>query len=217
MFITNDSYRTGVGFLEVGSGAASLPADVEDGTVERAKAGDQQALAAVYDWYLPRVYRYVLSRLGNVTEAEDVTEDIFLRMLGAIGDYKRTNVPFSAWLFRIARNHLVSYYRRNGLRKSHATIDETVADTRQDPASIVEAQLMLGEVAEAVQKLPDAQRDVISLRFAVGLSIAETAQVLGKRQGNVKMLQHKAVARLQKILVSEPKQASAEDRFEQAF
>jgi RNA polymerase sigma-70 factor (ECF subfamily) len=194
----------------MGSGAASPPSDIDEGTIERARAGDQQALAAVYDWYLPRVYRYVLSRTGDVAEAEDLTEDVFLRMLGAIADYKRTSVPFSAWLFRIARNHLISYYRKNGLRKNHGTLDETVPDTKHDPASIVEAQFMLGEVAEAVQKLPDAQRDVIALRFAVGLSIAETAQVLGKRQGNVKALQHKAVSRLQKILLVEPKQLSAE-------
>jgi RNA polymerase sigma-70 factor (ECF subfamily) len=195
--------------LEIGSGAASPPSDIDDGTIERARAGDQQALAAVYDWYLPRIYRYVLSRLGNVAEAEDLTEDIFLRMLGAIADYKRTGVPFAAWLFRIARNHLVSYYRKNGNRKADA-LQETMADSRHDPASIVETQLILGEVAEAVQRLPAAQRDVIALRFAVGLSIAETAQVLGKRQGNVKALQHKAVTRLQKILLAEPKQLSAE-------
>ena len=195
--------------MEIGSGAASPPSDIDDGTIELARTGDQQALAAVYDWYLPRVYRYILSRLGDVAEAEDLTEDIFLRMLGAIADYKRTGVPFSAWLFRIARNHLVSYYRKNGNRKTDA-LQETMADSRHDPASIVETQLILGEVAEAVQRLPDAQRDVIALRFAVGLSIAETAQVLGKRQGNVKALQHKAVTRLQKILVAEPKQLSAE-------
>ena len=195
--------------MEIGSGAASPPSDIDDGTIERARAGDQQALAAVYDWYLPRIYRYVLSRLGNVAEAEDLTEDIFLRMLGAIADYKRTGVPFAAWLFRIARNHLVSYYRKNGNRKADA-LQETMADSRHDPASIVETQLILGEVAEAVQRLPAAQRDVIALRFAVGLSIAETAQVLGKRQGNVKALQHKAVTRLQKILLAEPKQLSAE-------
>lgn len=196
--------------MEIGSGAAPPPSDIDDGTIEGARTGDEQALAAVYDWYLPRVYRYVLSRVGNVAEAEDLTEDVFLRMLGAIADYKRTSVPFSAWLFRIARNHLISYYRKNGLRKDQSTLDETVADTRQGPESIVEAQFMLGEVAEAVQKLPDAQRDVIALRFAVGLSIAETAQVLGKRQGNVKALQHKAVSRLQKILLVEPKQLSVE-------
>ena len=195
--------------MEIGSGAASPPSDIDDGTIELARTGDQQALAAVYDWYLPRVYRYILSRLGDVAEAEDLTEDIFLRMLGAIADYKRTGVPFAAWLFRIARNHLVSYYRKNGNRKTDA-LQETMADSRHDPASIVETQLILGEVAEAVQRLPAAQRDVIALRFAVGLSIAETAQVLGKRQGNVKALQHKAVTRLQKILLAEPKQLSAE-------
>jgi RNA polymerase sigma-70 factor (ECF subfamily) len=85
-----------------------------------------------------------------------------------------------------------------------------MTDGKHDPESIVEAQLLMGEVAEAVQKLPEAQRDVISLRFAVGLSIAETAQVLGKRQGNVKTLQHKAVAKLQKMLLSETTQLRAE-------
>jgi RNA polymerase sigma-70 factor (ECF subfamily) len=196
--------------LEIGPGAASPPSDIDDGTIERARAGDQQALAAVYDWYLPRVYRYVLARVGHVTEAEDLSEDIFLKMLGAIADYKKTSVPFSAWLFRIARNHVVSFYRKNGDRTDHGSLQDTVADTRNDPASIVETHLMLGEVVEAVQRLPEAQRDVISLRFAVGLSIAETAQVLGKRQGNVKALQHKAVTRLQKILLTEPKPLSAE-------
>jgi len=196
--------------LAIGSGAASPPSDIDDGTIERARAGDQQALGAVYDWYLPRVYRYVLSRVGHVAEAEDLTEDIFLRMLGAITDYKKTSVPFSAWLFRIARNHVVSYYRRNGDRRDHGALTETMADNRLDPAAIVETQFMMGEVVEAVQRLPEAQRDVIALRFAVGLSIAETAHVLGKRQGNVKALQHKAVTRLQKILLAEPKPLSAE-------
>jgi RNA polymerase sigma-70 factor (ECF subfamily) len=204
--------------VELGSGAKSLsrgdlhvvkkdlPADIEKGTIERAQSGDQRALGEIYDWYLPRVYRYVLARLGDVSE----TEDIFLRMLAAIGDYKRTNVPFSAWLFRIAHNHVVSHYRRDGFRKDHAELDETMVDGRHDPASIVESQMVLGEVADAVQKLPDAQRDVISLRFAVGLSVAETAQVLGKREGNIKALQHKALARLQRILLEESKQSTLE-------
>ncbi len=196
--------------MELEAAAAPLPQEIEEGTIERAKAGEPQALGAVYDWYLPRVYRYVLSRVGNVTEAEDLTEDVFLRMLGAIGDYKKTGVPFSAWLFRIARNHLISHYRKNGVRKGQEVLDERMADSRQDPAAIVETQMMIGEVAEAVQNLPEAQRDVIALRFAGGLSIAETAQVLGKRQGNVKTLQHKAVLKLQKMLRTETKPITAE-------
>lgn len=203
--------------MELGAAATPLPSEIEEGTIERARAGEQQALGAVYDWYLPRVYRYLLSRVGNVAEAEDLTEDVFLRMLGAISDYKKTGVPFSAWLFRIARNHLVSHYRKNGVRKGQETLDERMTDSRHDPAAIVETQLMIGEVALAVQKLPEAQRDVIALRFAGGLSVAETAQVLGKRQGNVKTLQHKAVLKLQKMLRPETKPLTAEGRFEQSI
>jgi len=196
--------------VELGAVAAPLPSEIEEGVIERAKAGEPQALGAIYDWYLPRVYRYVLSRVGNVAEAEDLTEDVFLRMLGAIGDYRKTGVPFSAWLFRIARNHVVSHYRKDGVRKGTAPLDEGMTDGRHDPAAIVEAQMMIGEVALAVQKLPEAQRDVIALRFASGLSIAETAQVLGKRQGNVKTLQHKAVLKLQKMLRPETRTVTAE-------
>ncbi len=196
--------------LGFGSDGTPLPEDIAKGTVELAKTGDPEALGAIYDWYLPRVYRYVLARLGDISEAEDLTEDIFLRMLGAISEYKSTRVPFSAWLFRIAHNQVVSHYRKNGLRKDQDALDDTVVDIRHDPASIVESQMELGEVAQAVQLLPEAQRDVISLRFAVGLTIAETAQVLGKREGNVKALQHKALARLQKSLAPEQTRLSAE-------
>ncbi len=199
------------GLHAVQSEKQNLPVDIDRETIERAQSGNQVALGEIYDWYLPRVYRYVLARLGDISEAEDLTEDIFLRMLAAIGDYKRTNVPFSAWLFRIAHNHVVSHYRRNDFRKDNSALDDTMVDNRHDPASIVESQFVLGEVADAVQQLPEAQRDVISLRFAVGLSIAETAQVLGKREGNIKALQHKALARLQKTLLEESKRASLEE------
>jgi RNA polymerase sigma-70 factor (ECF subfamily) len=190
--------------LEFGSVGVPLSAEIERETIQRAREGDQQALANIYDMYLPRIYRYVYLRVGDVTEAEDLTEDIFLRMLSGIADYKQGGVPFSAWLFRIAHNHLVSHYRKNGVRGPKTTIDENVVDSRPDPATIVETRLTYGEVAKAVEELPEAQREVISLRFAVGLSIAETAKALGKRQGNVKALQHKAVAKLQRMLRAGP-------------
>jgi len=194
----------------LGSVATSVSAEIEQETVDRAREGDQQALADVYDWYLPRIYRYVLARVGNVAEAEDLTEDIFLRMLGAIGDYRRRGVPFSAWLFRIAHNHVVSYFRRNGVRGRQGVLHEGIVDSRQGPASIVEMRLTVEEVVRAAQSLPEAQREVIALRFAVGLSVAETAQVLGKREGNVKALQHKAVVKLQQVLAAKPGRLAAE-------
>jgi RNA polymerase sigma-70 factor (ECF subfamily) len=196
--------------LSSGSVAMPVSAEIEQETVDRAREGHQQALADIYDWYLPRIYRYVLARVGNVAEAEDLTEDIFLRMLGAIGDYRRRSVPFSAWLFRIAHNHVVSYFRRNGVRGRQGALHEGIVDAKPGPASTVEMRLAVEEVVRATQDLPEAQREVIALRFAVGLSVAETAQVLGKREGNIKALQHKAVVKLQKVLAAKPDRLVAE-------
>ena len=183
--------------------------ELERATVDRACSGDQAALADLYDWYMPRVYRYAVARLGNSVDAEDLTEEVFLKMLGAIGGFRWREVPFSSWLFRIAHNQVASHFRRTAQRGGPtAAIPEEMIDWRHDVAGAIERQVRLEEVRAATERLPDAQREVIVLRFAVGLSIAETAKTLGKREGNVKALQHKAVAKLQKMLV--PSRASAE-------
>ncbi len=182
----------------------SVSLEVERETVDRARTGDQRALADLYDWYMPRVYRYALARLGNSVEAEDLTEEVFLKMLGAIGAFRWKDVPFSSWLFRIAHNHVATHFRRNAQRGGPTSpIPEEMVDGRHDIASAVEEQITMEEVRRATELLPNAQREVIALRFAVGLSIADTAKALGKREGNIKALQHKAVARLQRLLIPE--------------
>lgn len=179
-----------------------VPVEVERETVDRARTGDQQALADLYDWYMPRVYRYAVARLGNVAEAEDLTEEVFLKMLGAIGDFRWRDVPFSSWLFRIAHNNIATHFRRTAQRGGPtAELSEEMVDWRAEPASTVEEKITMEEVRRAAGQLPEAQREVIALRFVSGLSIAETAKALGKREGNIKALQHKAVAKLQKMLI----------------
>lgn len=176
--------------------------ELERATVDRARTGDQQALADIYDWYMPRVYRYAVARLGNTHEAEDLTEEVFLKLLGAIGDFRWKDVPFSSWIFRIAHNCVATHFRRAAQRGgAMSEIPEDTIDMRHDLAAAVEERITMEEVRRAAELLPDAQREVIALRFAVGLSIADTAKALGKREGNVKALQHKAVARLQKMLI----------------
>ncbi len=180
----------------------AVPLEVERATVDRARLGDQSALADLYDWYMPRVYRYTVARVGNVAEAEDLTEEVFLKMLGAIGDFRWRDVPFSSWLFRIAHNHIATHFRRTSQRGGPTSeLSDEMVDWRAGPAATVEERITMEEVRRATESLPEAQRDVIALRFAVGLSIAETAKALGKREGNVKALQHKAVAKLQKMLI----------------
>jgi RNA polymerase sigma-70 factor (ECF subfamily) len=188
----------------------TVAAEVERATVDRARLGDQNALADLYDWYMPRVYRYAVARLGNAAEAEDLTEEVFLKMLGAIGGFRWRDVPFSSWLFRIAHNEVATHYRRTAQRGGPtAGLSDDMVDVRDGPATQVEALLTMEEVRRATDTLPEAQRDVIVMRFAVGLSISETAKALGKREGNVKALQHKAVARLQKLLVPESDRVGA--------
>ena len=197
------SFRNEVAGVEFPSLQAVAP-DQERTTVDRARTGDQQALADIYDWYMPRVYRYIVARVGNTAEAEDLTEEVFLKMLGAIGDFRWREVPFSSWIFRIAHNCVATHYRRSAQRGGIASeLSEDIVDGRPDMAMAVEERITMDEVRRASQMLPDAQREVIALRFAVGLSIADTAKALGKREGNIKALQHKAVAKLQKMLIPE--------------
>jgi RNA polymerase sigma-70 factor (ECF subfamily) len=182
----------------------TVAAEVERATVDRARTGDQNALADLYDWYMPRVYRYAMARLGHQAEAEDLTEEVFLKMLGGISSFRWRDVPFSSWLFRIAHNEIATHYRRTAQRGGPTTeLADDMVDHNDGPAAQVEALLTIEEVRRATETLPEAQREVIALRFAVGLSITETAKALGKREGNVKALQHKAVAKLQKMLVPE--------------
>ena len=185
-----------------------LSLDDERQLVDRARRGDQEAMGLLYDAYLPRLYRYCRSRVGNETEAEDLAEEVFLKVLGAIGSFEWRSagpgqrIPFGAWLFRIARNHVTSYHRRAATRGVAGELSESIRDESRSPSELVETKLAIEEAFSAVRELPDAQREVILLRFASGLSVAETAEVLGKQETNVKVLQHKGVQRLKRILLS---------------
>ena len=187
-----------------------LPPETERRLVEGARRGDQEAMGLLYDAYLPKLYRYCVGRLRNETEAEDLTEDIFVKVLRGIGGVEwRTadsggSIPFGAWLFRIARNELVSYQRRVSRSGNPVELSESIEDGQRGPAELTETKMSIEEVFAAVRELPEAQREVILLRFASGLSVAETAEALQKQQTNVKVLQHKGVRRLRELLVERP-------------
>jgi RNA polymerase sigma-70 factor (ECF subfamily) len=178
---------------------------VERQVVDAARAGDESALSELYSLYFPRVYRYILARTGNQYDAEDLTEEVFMRVLDAIDRFQWREAPFSAWLFRIAHNAVVSQRRKQSTRGRSAQLSDGMSVDTQGPEDVVENQLVLNEVMGAAQKLPDAQRQVIWLRFSAGLSVAETARVMGKGEGNVKVIQHKAIVKLREMLGQKPK------------
>jgi len=171
--------------------------------VVRAQAGDTGAFEALYDHFYDRIYRYVSFKAGDATAAEDITEDVFLRMLKSIGSYKHRGHPFSSWLFRIAHNLVVDYFRKQGREKS-VSLDKVLAvvgESSIDLDNYVQTKLAMREVNAAMEDLTDLQRQVISLRFAGGLSVNETAQAVGRNENAVKALQHAGIKKLRKILM----------------
>ena len=183
----------------------SLDVHGERAIVDAAIAGDEAALAELYNLYFPRVYRYILARMGNPYDAEDLTEEVFLRVLDAIGRFQWREAPFSAWLFRIAHNAVISQRRKEGARGRSSPLSEALPVDSQGPEEMVANRLALNEVMKAADTLPEAQRRVIGYRFAAGLTVAETARAMGKGEGNVKVIQHKAIAKLREMLNQRPK------------
>ena len=171
--------------------------------VHSAQAGDSAAFEALYDHFYDRIYRYVSFKAGDPTAAEDITEDVFLRMLKSIGSYKHRGHPFSSWLFRIAHNLVADYFRKKGREKS-VPLDKVLAvvgESSIDMDNYVQTKLAMREVNAAMEDLTDLQRQVISLRFAGGLSVNETAQAVGRNENAVKALQHAGIKKLRKILM----------------
>jgi RNA polymerase sigma-70 factor, ECF subfamily len=200
------------------SSQQGLQVDAERLLVEQASGGDQQAVGALYDAYVGPLYRFCLARVGNETDAEDLTEEIFLKVMRAVAGFEWRPLagidggdersPFRAWLFRIARNHVVSHYRRSSIRGGAGEVPEWIPDDGRGPAEMAELRLTVDEVFEAVKELPTAQREVILLRFSAGLSVAETAAALEKHNTNVKVLQHKGIKRLRELLEERARQAN---------
>ncbi|MEE8471142.1 MAG: sigma-70 family RNA polymerase sigma factor [Dehalococcoidia bacterium] len=162
---------------------------------------DPEAWARLYEEYMPKIYRYVALRVQNRMEAEDLTEQVFLKALEAGPSFKWRGAPISSWLFRIARNQVIDYWRTD---KSSRTLPlgESLVNDMSDPEREAEKNESIRQVIQAVGQLTQAQRDVIELRFAGGLSTAEVARILGKSQGAVKVMQHSALAALRRELAS---------------
>ncbi|MBI2906612.1 MAG: sigma-70 family RNA polymerase sigma factor [Chloroflexi bacterium] len=175
----------------------------EQETVHRAQAGDSDAFAQLYEKYFDKIYRYAFLRLGNKADAEDLTEQVFLKALESIGNYRWRGMPFSSWLFRIAHNLVVDLIRRRS-RAEMAPLIEAIPSKEPGPLELVELKVTLQELAAAIKRLTEAQRQVISFRFAGELSSAEVAAIMGKSEGAVKALQHSALVTLRRCLAGSP-------------
>lgn len=175
-----------------------LPSFDIDAQVVAAQEGDKEAFAQLYDFYFDSVYRYVYFRVPPV-EVEDLVELVFIKAWVNLERYEKRDVQFSAWLFRIAHNAVIDYRRQH---RSIAPIDDNLEDPsdKQAPRSMTEKGMASKVVREAVDQLKDPYRQVVIMKFLTGLSNAEIAESLGVREGNVRVLQFRALKELKQIL-----------------
>ncbi|MDQ1636553.1 MAG: polymerase sigma-70 factor, subfamily [Frankiaceae bacterium] len=174
--------------------------------VARAQAGDADAFGQLYDQYVDLVYRYIYYRVGGIALAEDLTSETFLRALRRIDSFRWQGKDFAAWLVTIGRNLITDHYKSGRYRLEVTTEDilETgrtqVADSPED--QVLDA-LTNETLLEAVRQLNAEQQECIVLRFLQGLSVSETALIMGKNDGAIKALQYRAVRALARLLPEE--------------
>jgi len=171
------------------------------GMVRRAQEGDAEAFGELYDHYVSLVHRYVYHRVGDRATAEDVTSETFVRALRRIDSLSFQGRDVGAWLVTIARNIILDHVKSSRYRLEVVTADMRDADRVTDgPEDAVVQRLTNEQLLACVKQLGSEQQECIVLRFIHGLSVSETAEIMGKKDGAIKALQHRAVRRLAGLL-----------------
>ena len=176
--------------------------DDEHSWVESARTGDPEAVGWLYERYFDRIYRYVHLKIGDPTEAEDITEQVFLKMLEAISSFRWQGSSFGSWLFRIAHNQVVDHIRHRA-RRPQVSLDPVgalLSSDSDDPHRWAEQSDFRDHLRESIMQLTELQAQVINLKFGAGLSNAEIAAVMRRTEGAVKALQYSALQNLNKLM-----------------
>lgn len=180
-------------------GDQKFPRASEDALVRRALEGDAEAFGDLYERYLPQVFRYVYCRIRDVREAEDLTETVFLRVWESLSRFQIGRISFCSWLFRVARNLLIDRYRT--WKDVQPLADESIQfDASTSPEERMIAQQRRERIFSAMACLKQDYQDVLTLRFLSGLNHGEVAAILGKSEAAVRVLQHRALQTLMRIM-----------------
>lgn len=165
----------------------------------RTAEGDLEAFGAIYRTLLDPLYGYFFWNLSSGVEAEDLTEEVFLRCLTHIGKYDPGKAPFRSWVFRIARNLLVDHLRKSARREAKKAVE---SDGHWEPPTgeDLEEEERRRAVRDALRELPPTQRQVVIMKYFTGMTNAEVASALGKSEGAINALQHRALRKLGVIL-----------------
>lgn len=173
--------------------------------VQRAQNGDVEAVGELFDRHHEPIFRFAWSRVGDRQVAEDLTGEVFTRMVRSLPDYRLEGVPFRAWLYRIARNLITDHHRKHSQYTSVPICQvESVLHPfnggHHNPDTMIEEKLTIERVYRALEAIDTAQRDVVVLRFLVGLSLEEVAAAVDKTTAAAKSLQHRGLKSLRVAL-----------------
>jgi RNA polymerase sigma-70 factor (ECF subfamily) len=172
--------------------------------VKRAQTGDHEAVGLLYEAYVQVIHRFVLYRVGNTKDAEDITAEVFVQMVEGLPAYRVTEAPFAAWLFRIASSRVADYYRHH-LRHPHEELPEMLPDISDLPEDIIMQNQTFEKLREALSKLTEEQQHILVLRFVERRSHEDVAAMLNRSVTAVKSAQHRALTKLTQLLGIEQK------------
>lgn len=167
--------------------------------IERARHGSPDAVTALYDEHHAAIFRYLYYRLNDLGTAEDLTGDVFLRMIQSLPSFQGSPTGLRAWLYQIARNLSIDHLRRLRTHPAESIREDTEA-LDDPPEQVIESNLESNQLIQALSRLNDEQKDVILLRFVSQLSLAETAQTLHKSEDAVKGLQRRALQTMREAI-----------------
>jgi len=169
----------------------------EDLLLERAQHFDPKALAEIFDAHYTRIYGYIYRRIGSPSQAEDMAGEVFLRLLEAIKTQRGPRTNLLAWLYRVAHNLIVDHYRRQS-KAATQSLEDWLVSVPDNLSDGVDLALTQEQLRIAVGRLTFDQQQVIVLKFVEGLSNAQVGMILGKPEGAIKSLQHRALAALRR-------------------
>lgn len=166
-----------------------------DALAERAARGDAAAFHGLYEQLAPRLHRFVLIRVRDRADGEDLVQRIFLKMIEALPRYESRGIPFGAWVFRLARNTVIDFERTQRVHEPLGEIEDRPSDAA-GPDALAELEQERAAVRAAIATLTPDQQDVVTYRFFAGLRPAEIATLMNRREGSVRALQFRAIETL---------------------
>jgi RNA polymerase sigma-70 factor (ECF subfamily) len=172
----------------------------EQALIRAAQKGDRNAVGTLYDTYADKIYRYLFFRVNDRATAEDLTADVFLNFVEAIGTYVIGESPLIAWLYRVAHARLVDHYRRQNRVAKESNLDDLALGVEDDTDSQLMSNHRQEKVRIALDMLTAEQKQVIIFRFIESYSLQKTAELMGKTVGAIKVMQYRALQSMSRAL-----------------